>query len=258
MQTRKDVCMFYDLKSALSYMFKGKTWVIPFFIGIVLTLPPILIKNFMTRIDFNTIDPSVYNLYVFLSIVVIFVLSLFCNGYVLRVTNSRVTKREEPLLQWNNLGEILKIGLKNFAGGFIYSIPLDIAMIILWMRHIYLMFNSNNVDNFFVAGNTIILILVCLLHVMITVLFATDLRFRTFFNFKLLGRLLKNNFKGFLVLLLLLALMIVIVGSLSRLLHYNLYAVGVLIAVLSFYLSLVKGDLIAQFIKNTNTSKEEE
>lgn len=240
-----------NITESFTYIFKSKSWYIPIIIGSLIDLPVIIVTYLMKGANSNPFAGN-YLLICAVYIIVTTVFNILITGYYLTNTNRRVIKPDSNILSWTNFTEILKTGIKAFGAAFIYGIPLGIILITTFVIYLYTAFDISNPAPsplYPIATKVCALITLCL-NILIIPAFVTNLKFSSFFNFKLIFNLIKKNFSGFIVMTIISILYLIVYSYLSKLLPVNPYIMIPVVSLISFYLMMVKSDVIAQFVRD--------
>ncbi len=248
-----------DLKYILTYFVSDKNWIKKYLIGSLLIVPSVLCSicnpsfNFMKHII--AINKLEYNVALFLMLI-FFVVSIFASvivgGYIAINNNLRIYKKEEGLAEWKDIKSILKVSFKMIAAWLIY-------MLILTVIYSVIIFLSSIIISFFVKDNLldilpiaiavtslILLVFCCLMFLTVLISFSTDLRFSSFFNFKLMYNVIKNNKKSYLIYVLAATSGYLLLTGFNYFVFSKCVYVSILIPFLTFYISIVVSELLAR------------
>lgn len=237
-----------SLLNAFTYMFKGKKWYLPIIIGILIETPSFVINYFMKQASQHPFDNPYYFILLLLSVPVSLISSIFIGGYYFVNANRRAIKPDSEILQWSSIKDIVLSGLKSMGACFIYCIPYFIISIISMIVYFAVAFGSSTAkpSNTFMIVPIIFGIILGLLVMIAAPAFVTNLKFKSYFNFKLMFNLLKNNPKGFGLIIL-----FTIATGITAGLIINTYSIwGLIISpILAFYIVLVNSELVAMYIR---------
>lgn len=196
-----------------------------------------------------------YFILLFLTAPVSLISSIFIGGYYIVNANRRTINSEAELLQWSSIKDIVLTGLKSIGACFIYCIPYFIISIISMIFYFAVAFGSSAAkpSNTFMIVPIILGIILGLLVMIATPAFVTNLKFKSYFNFKLMFNLLKNNPKGFGLIIL-----FTIATGITAGLIINTYSIwGLIISpILAFYTVLVNSELVAMYIRGAAQNNE--
>ena len=259
--------MGLDLEKSFKYMFKDTDWKKKFLIGGFFSIGLVIshLGNLANRIP-DSYYESVFKqmsmeqmLGAFLLLCFLFltmsVLSVFTSGYFAKNINLRIFRPDAVLLPWENFGNMFSVGIKASFAIFIYVLFLLLLIAIPFLLGAIIAMSGNKV---FAA----ILMLVGVVYVLImffvfliylaaaTLAFSTDLKFSSYFNFKLIHTFIKKDFFNFFIYLVILFALNSLIGILNLVL--TLTVIGILaLPFTMFYQFLVTNDIQAQFVRET-------
>lgn len=249
--------MKMDFEKALTYISKDKSWpkklllgacilfsafavfIIPFVIG--------LIAHSAVGMLISVVICSVISMILFLSL----------SGYVLVSANNTIRKEDELLPEWSHFGCLILVGMKYFAGYFIYILPVLISGFIFSLifglsimnGHSYSALSGSIMFLFLTLFGAVTFFLYILTAIFLPLMmtnFAKDLKILSFIDVKKAFTMLNNNIGNYFVLILL----FIAIGVLGQIVCWflSLTVIGlVLVPVLYFYLYLVVANIMAQF-----------
>jgi len=241
-----------EFLKAFTYMFKGKKWYIPMIIGIIIEAPIYIIKYISSQQSMFPYDNTIY----YLTILSVFGLitlfnNIFISGYYYVNANSHILKPDSPIIQWSEFSKIVLVGLKTLGAAIIYSIPFGLILLASFIAYIPAVYGSGNPANqtYYLTLSKILPIIILLLMTVITPAFTTNLKFKSFFNFKLIFKLIKNNPKGFLILLGYTIIVPLITFLLYKVFISINYLALVFMPIISFYLVVVRSKIVAIYVR---------
>ena len=259
--------MGLDLEKSFKYMFKDPDWKRKFLIGGFFSIGLVLtnlgqVVNHIPNSYYESVFkqmPMEQILGAFLLLCFLFltmsVLSVFTSGYFAKNINLRIFRPDAELLPWENFGNMFSVGIKASFAIFIYVLFLLLLIAIPLLLVAIIAMSGNKV---FAA----ILMLVCIVSVLTmlfvftiylaaaTLAFSTDLKFSSYFNFKLIHTFIKKDFFNFFIYLVILFALNSLIGILNLVL--TLTVIGILaLPFTMFYQYLVTNDIQAQFVRET-------
>ena len=239
-----------DIVKAFTYMFKEKNWYYNFIIGSTIAFPLCFSENLLNLAGKNPFEAP-YILLCILYGACSIVVGIFLAGFLCANANYRLRNKDDKSISWSNLDIILLSGLKTILANFIYKIPLFIILGFGLIATLTAMFDLTNLNpgTYYTTSLKIVNALGYLIELIILPAFIIDLKLDSFFNFKRIGQLIKNNTSGFLLLLLLSLIFTFIYSICKTKLHIPLALWIPLDCILTFYMILIKSDLITQFVQ---------
>jgi hypothetical protein len=162
-----------DFNKAFTYMFEDEKWQNKLLLGLVISIVPIM--NFAWF------------------------------GYLLFVMRNVIRGDENPLPEWNNLGDYFMKGLLFFAGWLIYSIPLFLLLLFGGFSWLLLIpASGSDIENIVLSGLSVTSIfLLCVLVIYglvltiiypaITINFGKGFQFKSIFEFSKIFEIIKIN-----------------------------------------------------------------
>ena len=259
--------MGLDLEKSFKYMFKDTDWKKKFLIGGFFSIGLVLtnLGQVVNHIP-NSYYESVFKqmtmeqmLGAFLLLCFLFltmsVLSVFTSGYFAKNINLRIFRPDAELLPWENFGNMFSVGIKASVAIFIYILALVLIMAVPVLLIILTAASDNTSLSIllilFMALCFLILLFVFTIYLAAaTLAFSTDLKFSSFFNFKLIHTFIKKDFFNFFIYLVILFALNSLIGILNMVL--TLTVIGILaLPFTMFYQYLVANDIAAQFVRET-------
>lgn len=246
-----------NLKESFSYLKNGEKWYINFLIGSVIVLL-ILGDSFYSSVHQSFLPVSKgYEVTMFIVNCVVIFLSIILNGYDISNTHNLIHTETNQCLSWKSFNHILKSGFVAIGAYILYYLPIMLLGIffiyILYARHTEIGMIMSIVS----LLTPFVIAILLLFNLIITCSFVTDLKFISFFQYKKMYELIKNNKKGFLILLLFTA----VFAGINQLCFVTIktfpYLLLPLAAVVSFYLLLVKSSIMATFVKQSTETISE-
>ena len=250
--------MNIDIQKAFTYIQKDVNWVKKWVIGSLLIFIPTILSSLSQSVDkdnqkmvqdFLSSHPEIAVALIVAGLLSI-LLGIFVSGYTSKNVNTRIWDKDAALPEWKNWGSLFFTGFKLFCGMGIYIVFLAAIGIGLFLPIAGAL-----------HGTKWILVLVGLLYFVVCYLllvfcliiahfaFLTDLKFVSFFNFKLIGKIVNKNLLN-IIFYILLCLGLHIMSSM---LAYTLMLTVIGVAAMPFvyfYVSLISADLAAQVIAN--------
>lgn len=249
--------MTLNIENSLKYPIKDPKWKKKVLIGgSLMTLQ--VICNFLNQFSssFKEIaksapEKALYFIPLIAAVVALVILfAMFTGGYYTKNINQRISKPDSMLPDWSEWGNLFFIGFKATSATMIYIITVVTMAIILFVATVKLIGDST-------IGVIVGLLLLMPLVFFVTILFsianlafATNLRFSSFFNFKLMKNLIKNNAGEFFLYLILAFAVSMLYSIVSIVLALTIVGI-VLLPFLYFYQFLIISDLASQFIRNS-------
>lgn len=235
---------------AFIYMFKSKNWYIALLIGILLEIPTFGLHYFVKHASQTPMDNQYYiiMLVYLISIPINLLISTLIGGYYLVNANRRTINPEAELLQWSSIKDIILTGLKSMGASFIYCIPYMLISLVSIVLYFAVIFGtmSKPTYNYMIIPGFLGIIMFVTITTIATPAFVTNLKFKSYFNFKLMFNLVKNNPKGFGILVTYSIIVSLIAGIASL---FNNYITLVFTPILAFYFTVVKSELVAMYIR---------
>lgn len=167
--------------------------------------------------------------------------TLFLNGYYASNLNRRIFKPDGPAQEWNDISKIALVGLKMIGFTFVLSLLASlVALPVMFLTGTSLEQSVNPVFMLFCVFLFLCLVLYSCVAVSI---FATNLKFASFFKFSTIKFLMVDKLKETLIFV---AICILIGGATVVL---SLVTFGIAIFVLVPYLYFVVSELQAQYVR---------
>lgn len=245
-----------DIKKSFTYTFQEDKWHKNMLVGAGIAFPLCLAEYLMNAAGKDPFSFP-YMLICLIYGICTIIVGIFLNGYLCVNSYYRLNNADSAPIKWTNLDIILISGIKSFFANLIYKIPLLIILLFGLLFSFTAMFDINNPNPG--ANYTFTLKLVnaiaYLIEIFIIPSFITDLKFSSFFNFKKIGELIKNNASGFLVLILI-SLLVIGGYTICKIVLHTPAILWILIdSILTFYIVTIKSDLITQFVKEAQINK---
>lgn len=230
--------MCVNVKHACTYMLKDSGWVKKILLGGFLVVFP------MFGIAFPGIkrmfsDPSNACALLFFAIVSLGVY-LSIVGYFFKTLNLRITNNTDELPEWNDFYDLIKIGLKAYAGTLLFYLPVLVVMSVLY---VFLIPFENT---FLFAGICgFVHILVVAVYMAFMMSFSVDLKVSSFVNYKRALLIVSSDFRNFLIMLLCLFAVVFFFTLVASVLSLS-GLLTLLIPFFAFYIYMVMADLFVQ------------
>lgn len=247
-----------DIKYFLSYFLKDENWLKKYIVGCLLIVPNVLatlcnpalrFMKYAVAVKWVDLNTASYLMIAFSAVSIL--CSIFISGYIGVNANLRTYKKDSSLPSWLNLKSILSAGLKMATASLIY-------LILMIIPFIFLVFINTTICSFFVQGtfwdvlpsaikvsNFITMIIWGSLLLTSLLAFSTDLRFKSFFNYKLIENIIKNNTKKYFIYLLYCVIVSIFFALVNYISFYKFAALAIVIPFLYFYFSLVFPEVLA-------------
>lgn len=238
---------------AFYYMFKGEKWYNSIISGTLIFIPlfltsSILLKDDPTR-EFST----------FMTLSVIrwtcwFLVMFFINGYCLFNANQRLFSLTQNTASWLKLKDITKAGIKFLGAHWLYSIPLFWILAILFFQYTTSISNGISISEHHITyslATKYCNVIAIFIGVLIPIAFVSDLKFKTLFNIKRICAIIKNNFIGFLIYIIIATIDIYGLQHLQNLTMHTPVVTIPCASFLAYYIMLIKSDFLAQLNKNS-------
>ena len=185
-----------------------------------------------------------------------FLVFLYLVGYTYCVANNRINNNEQILPCWCEFKKIFFTGVKASMGYLIFSVPLYIALSVIFLMFFGISFLPDGaVSVLFSCVFVVALLGILCLSVFYTLgcylmmaVFSGDLKILSFIDFKSAYYLIKENWVNYLILLLLVIAVGIVLQIAAAVLMCTIIGI-IFIPPLCFYSGLVTMDLIAQFAK---------
>lgn len=256
--------MDLDLEKSFKYMFKDPDWKKKFLIGGLFSTGMVLAN--LGRLA-NHIPDSVYEstfkqmpieqvlgvlALLCLVFLVISVLSVFTAGYFAKNINLRIFRPDAELLPWNNFGDMFAVGIKASFAIFIYTLVWFLLIAI----PIFIVVKSGDKALFaclMLGGIVYLLVMLFVFLIYLaaaTLAFSTDLKFSSYFNFKLIHTFIKKDFLNYFIFLIILLAVNTLISILNTVLTLTIVGIIVL-PFTTYYQYLVANDIQAQFVRET-------
>lgn len=259
--------MGLDLEKSFKYMFNDPDWKKKFLIGGLFSIGLVLANLGQLA---NHIPDSVYESFfkqmpveqVFgvlillcLMFLVMSVLGVFTSGYFAKNINLRIFRPDAELLPWNNFGNMFAVGIKSSFAIFIYALFLLVLIAIPFLVAAIIAMSGNKAFAAFLMLVSIVYVLIIFFVFVIylaagTLAFCTDLKFSSYFNFKLVHTFIKKDFLNYFIYLIILFALNSLIGILNTVLTLTIVGIIVL-PFTTYYQYLVAGDIAAQFVRET-------
>ena len=239
-----------NLEQSFTYPFKNKKWYINILIGSLICLP-LAFANYIITIA----DKKLIVFYAFLFCIYIIcqlVTSIFIDGYLCVNANYRIITGDKNPIKWNeHIDNIIFSGFKALCGTLIYKIPICIFGMLAFLAYVPKLYENLIKPQFHFPPDIFLTICTLLFFVDIILLpaFITNLKFKSFFNFKLIKNIIKNNTIGFILIVIMFLVIALIYKSIQTILAIPNFLFILINAFLLFYITLIKSDLFTQFIK---------
>ena len=240
--------MGISIKQALCFVPNDNNWVSKTLIGGLLLFFPIFAYIFpgIRRLVFSPTNYYMFSIFLMFSLTVFIAIG----GYFFKAVHNRIVHEKESMPSWNDFAYYLKIGLKAYWGGFVFSLPFIFILIMLWLAMPMM-----------ICAKTIILMVfaLCLhfvysfLYTMFALNFSKKFEISAFWDFKAAWNLIQGNMFNF-FLLVVNCILVAFAHLLLLLLLTNAQIFGLLLPFVSFYIFMIYTDLFAQFVLNKTES----
>ena len=241
-----------DIIKSLTYIYKDKNKYYNLIIGSLIAFPLCMaeaIMNMYSPRPFSAPYGFICMVYGICSIIV----GIFLTGYLCANSHYRLKNENAAPLSWANLDVILISGLKSLLANIIYKIPLLLILFIGFAVSIIKMLDLvQNPGAEYTACLKIVSAISYLIEIFIIPSFIIDLKLDSFFNFKRIGKLIRNNTTGFILLLITTLIISTIYTIFKTALHIPVVLWIPIDSFLTFYMVTIKSDLITQFVKENN------
>ena len=182
-------------------------------------------------------------------------MALFINiaicGYFFKAVHNRIVHLKSKLPSWNYITYYLYIGTKAYIGSLIFSVPfLVVDLIVLYYAPKQL---SPELLPFAIALIAIHFIYT-ILYIMLALNFSLKFKISAFCNIKKAYKLVKDNLKGYAILIFY-CILIATGNAITVSILVNAQIFALLIPFISFYVCLIYMDLFAQFALNCDKKK---
>lgn len=259
--------MGLNLEKSFKYMFQDTEWKKKFLIGGFFSIGMVLMQlgRLVNQLPDSFYDEKFKNmpmegaiailillLFVFL---VSSVLSCFTSGYFAKNINLRIFRPNAPLLPWDNFGNMFVVGVKASFAVFIYFLILIALMTIPFLFSVLIAVSGGDKALILLLMIISILFAIILLFVFCFYLaaaslaFSTDLKFSSYFNFKLIHQFIKKDFFNFFIYIIILFALNSLMGILNTILTLTIVGL-VLLPFTTYYQCLVANDIAAQFVRD--------
>ena len=236
--------MGISIKQALLFVPNDKNWVSKTLIGGLLLFFPIFAYIFpgIRRLIFSPMN------YYMLAIFLMFSVTVFVAicGYFFKSVHNRIVHEKESMPSWNNFAYYLKIGLKAYLGGFVFSLPFIIIFFAIWL----------SIPMVFCLKTLVLLCTAVCMHIVYSFLytmfalnFSRKFEISSFWDLKGAWNLIQGNMINF-VLLVANCLLVAFAHFLITIILSNAQIFGLLLPFISFYIFMIYTDLFAQFVLN--------
>jgi len=241
--------MSISLKQAFCSVTQDVHWVSKVLIGSLLLFFPSFVYIFpgIRRLLFN---PMNYYLIALFALMALFINIAIC-GYFFKAVHNRIVHLKSKLPSWNYFTYYLCIGVKAYIGGFVFSLPflmVDFAIFYFMPKHISIELLP------FLAFLLVFHIIYTILYIMLALNFSLKFKISAFFNIKKAYKLVKDNIKGYIVLIFY-CLLIAFCNAVLIAILVNAQIFALLIPFMSFYICLIYMDLFAQFALNCDKKR---
>lgn len=259
--------MGLDLEKSFKYMFKDPDWKKKFLIGGLFSIGLVLTNLGQLA---NNIPDSYYEsvfkqmpteqvlgvlILLCLAFLLMSVLSVFTSGYFAKNINLRIFRPDAELLPWNNFGNMFAVGVKASFAIFIYILFLLLLIVIPFVVAAIIAMTGNKAFAAFIMLISIVYVLaMCFVFIIYlaagTLAFSTDLKFSSYFNFKLIHTFIKKDFLNFFIYLVILFALNSLIGILNTVLALTIVGI-IALPFTTYYQYLVANDIQAQFVRET-------
>lgn len=247
----------FDLNHAITYIKNDPDRVKNFLIGSIMMSVPVIVSFVFQFIPDNN-DKLLLKLLpmIIAGLILMFIFSVILSGYFFKLINTKVREKSELLPDWKKLPEFTLIGLKSFAGSFLYFIPFCIFCLILLLWS-----SSIHTTNPIFALLLVLLIfpvgfIAAIIFVPICMSFAYDLKISSFIDFKRVCLILNKNIPMFILYFVLGFSVQTIFQVVSFVLGLTIIGI-IAIPFIAFYVYLIFADLTAQYINNSTFIKSQ-
>lgn len=265
--------MELNIENAIKYMFKDKEWKKKFLIG-SLFMVGMVIMNVISELSRMLSDvkpeqikpymemiPAILIVTVFL-FVIGSILNIFVTGYFAKNINLRIFKPNSNLLEWRNWGNMFFVGVKATAAILIYFLIFGLLLLLPLIVIIGLIATKEKILILLVSLFTIgVIFLASIIFAFFlgaaSLAFNTDLKFSSYFNFKLIKKFITKNFFQFFIYIILVTAIAIAVNIINSILMLTVVGI-ILMPVILFYQFMVQNDLAAQFVRQTLELPQEE
>ena len=230
--------MCVDVKHACTYMLKDSGWIKKILLGGLLVVFPIFGIAFpgIKRMFSNPYNACALLFFAIISIGIY--LSLV--GYFFKTLHSKILGNTENLPEWSGFRELVKIGLKAYAGTLLFYLPIAIIMGVLYIFLIPIEQTMIYAVLCFVAH-----ILIIALYMPFMMSFAVDLKITSFVNIDRAFLIVTSDFRNFLILVMCVFAINICFTFVASLLSLS-GLLTLFIPFLAFYVYIVMADLFAQ------------
>lgn len=251
--------MKLNFKAAFVGLTKDPLWKIKTGIGTVLCLISAMLTHYIQNNE--QLASSPYTFVKVVCIILSLIIGIFVSGYYFRFLHNLLNKKDELLPCWKDSRDIFLSGFTAFCAVMVLFVPyllLDGLIMFLQFLTKTIPYGFTVFAALFLLIASIIVSLVFLFIympflILMSVVFARDLKFSSFFKFKEGSELWKRHKFSFYGLLLLYLVLILIQACIFLISKYDM-AVMVVLSIPNFYLSIVFYRLLAQWAdRDTNS-----
>ncbi len=259
-----------DFKNAFTYMFKDKNFWLKYLIGVVLLFPAALSNIFSPDNPFLQTIPFIKDLpaanlnYIFYGLLAVCIIACFIvYGYNIINLNTRIYKSNADLPEWKNVKDIVLNGLKVFVLFVMSMIPISIFLILLTIVLVIILslFLKSDLSVLVAIASLITALITAVLLIILLpaaiIAFATNLKIASFFNFKLIFNIIKDNKLKYFIYVISYLILFLICAGLSQLAYTRFYPTILLLPFVSFYTDLVIAEIQASVPRPDEKQKEE-
>lgn len=200
--------MALDFQSAIENIKKDPEWIQKSAILALLTIVTSISSFFMNSVSPDNLTKSVSALLITYAIMII--IGTFVGGYIYKYIQGLLKNSSSNLPEWNNIGNITKIGLKGLVLGFLYGALFAVSVITI-------------------IGPAILLVVLLVYGPGLIISFTENFSIKEGFNFKKAQTYFSKDY--FLILAIYIAFCIIsaFLGSISLILNIIITIVGVAI-----------------------------
>lgn len=250
------------MKSLFTYFFRDSDWLKKYLIGCSLFIPGVLGTVFNPQLSFMKIaiamDYFKENV-AFVLFLVFMAISIFCGiisiGYIAINNNLRIYKKDSDLPSWSDFKLIFKTGLKLIVLLVLYLllISLIFPVIVFVFTTIVSLFRQGALDEILPFAMLLSFVFVSILSALVGLTsllgFSYDLKFSSFFNYKLLYNIVKSNAKSYWVYVILSILGYLFLIIMEFFFYNKIMILAVLIPFINFYVALIFSELLARVLR---------
>ena len=246
-----------NIGNAFTYFFKDNNWIKKLLIGGALLLPVEIgnvlnqtlqsVKSSPTAMQ----DMGLVIIAAFIFAITGVITSLFVTGYFAVNTNLRIYKKDAILPEWSNWKNLFLSGFKVFGGSFLYGVLYTILLLISFiiLGGLTGALAGKNAEFLILTVLSVILFFITLLFASAaTIAFLTNLKFSSFFNFKLISAIVKKNTVKYIIFLASSAVLYGLAGLLGFLLLKTI-VLAIFIPFINMYICFVISEIMAQVVR---------